>query len=116
MTRKLLCLASAGIALTFLAGCNAASAPSTTSGSRERVLKTNTDQSGKPNFISADVNANAVITCTDAHGSTLCYVRTPGQLPASLKKGESVTATTAGKITLSCNGSGPEFCEATIKD
>jgi hypothetical protein len=116
MTRNLLCLASAGIALTFLAGCNAASTATPAAASHERVLKTNTEQSGKPNFVSADIAANGVATCTDVHSTTLCYVKMPGQMPVNLKKGESLTASTAGKLTLSCNGSGPEFCEVTIKD
>jgi hypothetical protein len=96
------------------AGCNAASAPAPATS--VRILKANTDPSGKPNFVSADVAANAVVTCTDVHGDTVCYVKSPGQLPASLKKGESLTVASAGKVTLSCNGSGPEFCEVSIKD
>jgi hypothetical protein len=116
MIRNLLCLASAGVALTLFAGCNAASTPTASGGGRTRILKSQNDISGRPNFVKTDVNANALVTCADVHGDTVCYVRTPGVLPVSLKKGETTTAATAGTLVLSCNGGGPQFCEITIKD
>jgi hypothetical protein len=113
MTINARCLLSVGFALTLLAGCNAA-APQ-----RDRTIKSFSEPDGRRHPETFDVNANAVVTCTAASGQSGelgCTVRDPSGVPQNVKKGASVTLSSAGKATLVCMGVGALHCDAEVKD
>ena len=102
-------LLSAGFALTLLAGCTAA-APQ-----RDRTFKSFSEPDGRRHPETFDVNANAVVTCSDASGQSGelgCTVRDSTGVPTNIKKGASLTVSSAGKATLVCMGVGSLHCAA----
>jgi hypothetical protein len=114
MNTKACCLLSAaGFALMVLAGCNAAASQ------RDRSFKSYSEPDGRRHPETFDVNANGVVTCTAASGQSGdfgCTVRDPSGFPKNIKKGDSLTVSTAGKATLVCMGVGSLHCEAEVKD
>ncbi len=107
------CLLSAGFGLLLLAGC------STASPQRDRTIKSFSEPDGRRHPETFDVNANAVVTCTAASGQAGelgCTIRDPSGVPKNIKKGDSLTLTSAGKATLVCMGVGALHCDADVKD
>jgi len=106
-------LLAVGCALTLVAGCSAA-APA-----RDRTIKTHSEPDGRRHPTDFDVNANAVVTCTQAEsraGDGGCTVRDASGAPTDLKVGASMTVAGAGKTTFACTGTGAIYCAVEVKD
>ena len=108
--RRLLAI---GSALVLVAGCSAA-APA-----RDRTIKTHSEPDGRRHPETFDVNANAVVTCTQAEsraGDGGCTVRNTSGAPTDLKIGALMTVAAAGKATFACTGTGAIYCAVEVKD
>jgi len=102
-----------GSALVLVAGCSAATP------ARDRTVKTHSEPDGRRHPETFDVNANPVVTCSQAEsraGDGGCTVRDVSGAPTDLKVGASMTVAGAGKATFACTGTGAIYCAVEVKD